>query len=114
LVANALDATDSNGTVEVSLVELVDTIEIRIRDDGCGMSPDDIESLFEPFYTTKPTGQGTGLGLSISHRIVTDHGGRIEASSDGQDQGSTFVIQLPRQQAERETDVENRLAFLAH
>jgi signal transduction histidine kinase len=114
LVANALDATAGDGTVNVSIVEHVDEIEVRISDDGCGMSADDIESLFEPFYTTKPTGQGTGLGLSISHRIVTDHGGRIEASSSGVGAGSTFVVRLPRQQVEQPSAAENRFACLAH
>ena len=113
LVANALDATDGNGTVEVRLIEQVDSIKICISDNGCGMSTDDIERLFEPFYTTKPTGQGTGLGLSISNRIISDHGGRIEATSPGPGHGSTFVIRLPRQQPEQPTETETRLAFLA-
>lgn len=98
LVANALDATDGNGTVQVSLAENVDDIEVRISDNGCGMSPETIENLFQPFFTTKPTGEGTGLGLSISHRIVTDHRGRIEVHSDGLGLGSTFVVRLPRSQ----------------
>lgn len=113
LVANALDATGVKGHVKVAIVEQVDAIEVRISDDGCGMSDEDLENLFDPFYTTKPAGQGTGLGLSISHRIVTDHGGRIEASSPGPDQGSTFVLCLPRQQAEQDNEsIETRLAYL--
>jgi two-component system NtrC family sensor kinase len=61
------------------------------------MTPHVLENLFEPFFTEKKNGRGTGLGLSISHRIVTDHGGRIEALSDGPGRGSLFRVHLPRQ-----------------
>ncbi|MCA9112581.1 MAG: hybrid sensor histidine kinase/response regulator, partial [Planctomycetaceae bacterium] len=63
---------------------------------GCGMTPEVLEHLFEPFYTTKDTGKGTGLGLAISHRIIRDHDGVLEAASDGPGAGSTFVIRLPK------------------
>ncbi|MBC8288737.1 MAG: HAMP domain-containing histidine kinase, partial [Planctomycetes bacterium] len=98
LVANALDSTDGTGTVLVEVTEQVDWVEIQIADDGSGMTTATIENLFQPFFTTKETGKGTGLGLSISDRIVSDHGGRISASSDGPGTGSTFTIRLPRQQ----------------
>lgn len=114
LVANALDATDGVGTVQVSLDENVDEIEIRISDNGCGMSPETIENLFQPFFTTKPTGEGTGLGLSISDRIVTDHGGRIEVQSDGLGLGSTFIVRLPRSQRAHISDEAEELSMLAH
>ena len=98
LVANALDSTEGTGTVTVDVIERTENVEIQITDDGCGMTEETIENLFQPFFTTKETGQGTGLGLSISDRIVTDHGGRISATSDGPGLGSTFTIRLPRQQ----------------
>jgi len=60
------------------------------------MTPDVIEHLFEPFFTRRKSGKGTGLGLSITHRIVTDHRGTIEVSSDGPGQGSTFRVRIPR------------------
>lgn len=66
-----------------------------MTDDGCGMTEEVLEHLFEPFFTRRKSGQGTGLGLSIVHRIVTDHGGRIEATSAGPGQGSTFRVTLP-------------------
>ncbi len=112
LVANALDATDGVGTVQVSLAENVDDIELCISDNGCGMSPETIENLFQPFFTTKPTGEGTGLGLSISHRIVTDHGGRIEVHSDGLGLGSTFIVRLPRSQRAHISDEAAELSLL--
>ncbi len=98
LVANGLDATEGTGSLHVDIVENVDTVELRFTDNGCGLTSEVMDNLFEPFFTTKPTGQGTGLGLSISHRIVTDHGGRIEVHSNGPGTGSTFVVRLPRQQ----------------
>ena len=68
---------------------------LTFTDDGCGMTEEVQEHLFEPFFTRRKTGQGTGLGLSIVHRIVTDHGGRIQAASDGPGSGSTFRVTLP-------------------
>jgi signal transduction histidine kinase len=68
---------------------------LTFTDDGCGMTEEVQEHLFEPFFTRRKTGQGTGLGLSIVHRIVTDHGGRIQAASDGPGSGSTFRVMLP-------------------
>ena len=58
------------------------TVEIRIRDNGTGI-PDSVKAkIFQPFFTTKPTGQGTGLGLSLAYDIVKAHGGSIEVSSN--------------------------------
>ena len=57
-------------------------MEIRIRDNGTGMTADVKEKMFNPFFTTKPTGEGTGLGLSISHDIIVkQHGGSIDVAS---------------------------------
>lgn len=67
---------------------------ISISDNGPGI-PDSIkDKIFQPFFTTKPTGQGTGLGLSLAYDIIKAHGGNIQVNSDF-DQGSTFIIQLP-------------------
>ncbi|MCA9074895.1 MAG: HAMP domain-containing histidine kinase [Planctomycetaceae bacterium] len=96
IIANALDATKSGGEVTIDIHELPDAVELTCKDNGCGMTPEVLEHLFEPFYTTKDTGKGTGLGLSISHRIVRDHNGVLEASSDGPGQGSKFLIRLPK------------------
>lgn len=69
-------------------------IELRVKDDGCGISPEALPHIFEPFFTTKKRGEGTGLGLSVVHGIVTDHGGVIHVSSDP-GQGSSFHVLLP-------------------
>jgi K+-sensing histidine kinase KdpD len=66
-------------------------------DTGCGMSPDVLNNIFEPFFTKSRTGKGTGLGLFISHQIVDQHGGQIEARSPGPNQGSTFTVRVPLQ-----------------
>ena len=101
LINNGLQATDSGGRVEVKVRDQTDWVVIDIQDDGHGMTAQNIEHLFEPFYSTKEAGKGTGLGLSITHRIVEDHHGTIDPTSDGPGQGSTFSIRLPRRQPAR-------------
>jgi two-component system NtrC family sensor kinase len=96
LVANGLEAMPGSGTMNISITESFDEVLLTIQDHGCGMTPEVIANLYEPFFTDKLNGKGTGLGLSITHRIVGDHGGRIEATSDGVGQGSTFHVHLPR------------------
>src|SRR5262249_42514649 len=67
-------------TIKVSTRDLGEAVEVRVRDNGIGIPPDVRDKLFQPFFTTKPTGEGTGLGLSISYDIVTaQHGGPSEA-----------------------------------
>ncbi len=102
LIFNALQATQKNGRVEIRIVEQCDWVVIEIEDDGCGMSPETMEQLFEPFYSTKPTGQGTGLGMCITHRIIEDHQGTIEPISLGDGQGSLFRVRLPLRLAGRD------------
>ena len=70
-------------------------IIIKIKDNGTGMTDDVKAKIFQPFFTTKPTGQGTGLGLSLAYDIVTKgHGGTIEVETK-EDEGTTFVVKLP-------------------
>jgi two-component system NtrC family sensor kinase len=95
LITNALGSVDAGGTVTIELAAAEDVAEIRINDDGCGMTPEVMQHLFEPFFTRRRDGQGTGLGLSISYQIIEDHGGRIVPFSDGVGTGSTFTISLP-------------------
>lgn len=95
LVVNALDSMDEGGTLTILLRGDGEFAEMKFVDTGCGMAPDVLENIFEPFFTRSRTGKGTGLGLSISHRVVGEHGGEIEADSPGANQGSTFVVRLP-------------------
>jgi signal transduction histidine kinase len=75
-----------------------DTVEVHVRDNGVGISPEIRDKLFQPFFTTKPTGEGTGLGLSISYEIVTQqHGGTIAVDSRV-GEFTEFTIRLPRSQ----------------
>jgi signal transduction histidine kinase len=87
---------DYEPTLKASTKSLGDRVEIRIRDNGTGMPPDVKEKMFNPFFTTKPTGDGTGLGLSISHDIIVkQHGGLIEVDTQPGEFTEITVI-LPR------------------
>jgi two-component system NtrC family sensor kinase len=80
----------------VTTRDLGDAVEIRARDNGTGIPPEIKDKLYQPFFTTKPTGEGTGLGLSISYDIVTQqHGGTIEVESRV-GEFTEFTIRLPR------------------
>ena len=95
LITNALDSIEPGGQVTVDLAAVGGQAELLVTDNGCGMSDEVLEHLFEPFYTRRRDGQGTGLGLSITYRIVTEHGGAIEAASDGPGRGAQFRVTLP-------------------
>jgi signal transduction histidine kinase len=83
--------------LKVTTREAGEAVEIRVRDNGIGIPAEHREKLFQPFFTTKPTGEGTGLGLSISYEIVTlQHGGTITVESDVGD-FTEFTVRLPRQ-----------------
>ncbi|MBE0661845.1 MAG: two-component sensor histidine kinase [Bacteroidales bacterium] len=81
-------------TVTVSTKNLGDQIEISVKDNGNGIPEEIKNKIFQPFFTTKPTGQGTGLGLSLSYDIVKTHGGELKVETN-QGEGSTFIIVLP-------------------
>jgi two-component system, NtrC family, sensor kinase len=100
LVVNALDSMEEKGRLLITLRQRDRSAEMVFADNGCGMTAEILENIFEPFFTRSRTGKGTGLGLSISHRVITQHGGEIEASSPGLNQGSTFTVRLPLQPAE--------------
>ncbi|TMI96177.1 MAG: GHKL domain-containing protein [Bacteroidetes bacterium] len=89
---------ETNGyepTVEVLTKKTNDKIEIKVKDNGNGIPQKVIDKIFQPFFTTKPTGQGTGLGLSLSYDIVTKgHGGELKVETK-EGEGSEFIIQLP-------------------
>jgi signal transduction histidine kinase len=97
LVVNALDCMETDGTLRIQMRNVEGMAEATFVDDGCGMAPEVLENIFEPFFTRRRVGKGTGLGLSITHRIVTQHHGDISATSEGEGQGSTFTVRLPIQ-----------------
>ena len=98
LITNGLDSVDVGGTVTVRVSSRNSDVQIAVEDDGCGMTEDVIQHLFEPFFTRRRGGQGTGLGLSITYRIVEEHHGQIAAYSDGVGKGSKFTVTLPLRQ----------------
>jgi len=69
-------------------------IEIRVKDNGNGIPQKVLDKIFQPFFTTKPTGQGTGLGLSLSYDIIKAHGGELKVETM-EDEGAEFIIHLP-------------------
>lgn len=96
LVVNAVQATPRGKKVELAVRPAEDRwVEVVVRDQGSGISPEVRDHVFEPFFTTKDVGEGTGLGLSVAHGIVEEHGGMIEVDTEV-GQGSCFTIRLPR------------------
>jgi signal transduction histidine kinase len=81
--------------VTVVTQRLNNKIEIKIADNGIGIPQKVVDKIFQPFFTTKPTGQGTGLGLSLSYDIIKAHGGEIKVETK-EGEGSEFIVQLPR------------------
>ena len=83
-------------TLKVTTREFGESVEVRVRDNGIGIPPEDRDKLFQPFFTTKPTGEGTGLGLSISYEIITQqHGGTLMVDSEVGN-FTEFTVRLPR------------------
>jgi signal transduction histidine kinase len=103
LINNAFYAVDEkkkqnlNGyepTVSVSTKKMNGKVEISVKDNGNGIPQKVLDKIFQPFFTTKPTGQGTGLGLSLSYDIIKAHGGELKVETKERE-GSAFIIQLP-------------------
>lgn len=98
LLTNALESLDpesKDGRVSIELKKGRDCIQMVLEDNGCGMTEEVLNHLFEPFFTRRRDGRGTGLGLPITNRIITDHGGRITPRSMGPGHGSRFEIFIP-------------------
>jgi signal transduction histidine kinase len=97
LVINALEAAGpKTGQVQLRIHRAGAEVELSVTNNGAGMTQETLARVFEPFFSSKKGDRpGTGLGLSIAQAIVADHGGRLEAHSDGAGAGSRFVIHLP-------------------
>ncbi len=80
--------------VSVTTQKLHDKIEVHVKDNGTGIPQKVLDKIFQPFFTTKPTGEGTGLGLSLSYDIVKAHGGELRVETS-EDEGTTFIISIP-------------------
>jgi signal transduction histidine kinase len=92
LILNAVEAMAAGGTLSIGLQAVPHWVRITISDTGPGIPLAEQRRIFEPFFTTKT--RGTGLGLAVTRRVIEEHGGTIELSSEP-GQGSTFTIQLP-------------------
>ncbi len=100
LLTNSLESLDpsrNDGCVAITLEALNDSVRMIIQDNGCGMTDEVLQHLFEPFFTRRRDGRGTGLGLPITSRIIADHGGRITPKSQGPNCGTRFEVLLPSQ-----------------
>ena len=95
LLSNALDAISPGGRITIQSCRLsAGELELRIADNGCGISGTDFPHVFEPFFTTKESGKGTGLGLAIAQNIVKEHGGTIVIENKP-DQGAVARMRFP-------------------
>ncbi len=113
IIMNARDAMVADDTLTVRTLRTADedgveTLEVAFEDSGCGIGEDDLPRVFEPFFTTRETGEGTGLGLSVSYGIIKDHEGQIEVESSV-GEGTTFTVRLPLAEASVEVGISGGL-----
>jgi hypothetical protein len=101
LVVNGIDALGSDKRpgrrIEVSLEAVAHRVLIRVSDNGPGIPPERLETIFRPFFSSKLSQGGSGLGLAISYNIVRRHGGEIQVENHTDGKGCTFTVELPRQ-----------------
>lgn len=96
LMLNSVQAMARGGALTVSTVNRGSHVDLIIEDNGPGIAANHLERIWDPFFTTKPTGQGTGLGLTVTHAVVSRHGGTIRAENRPEG-GARFVVNLPVQ-----------------
>lgn len=94
LISNAIDAMPQGGIIKIACGKGDEGISIIFCDNGEGISQEDLGSIFNPFFTTKPVGKGTGLGLYIVYNEIQKHGGKIRVSSES-GKGTCFKVDLP-------------------
>ena len=95
LLMNAIYFSPKNGLVTIEALQSKKDVILKISDEGAGFTPEALEKVFQPFFTTKPTGDGSGLGLSVVHGIVASHKGTITAQNNP-NKGAIFTITLPK------------------
>ncbi len=94
LLTNARDAVSGRGTIRISTRAEDEKVFLEVADDGIGIGPEQLEHIFEPFYTTKPAGKGNGLGLFVAAGIARRHGAELRASSEA-GRGTRLTLALP-------------------
>jgi signal transduction histidine kinase len=94
LLINAHQAIKGTGAVEISTKDNGSEVIIQVKDTGCGILPDQLDHIWDPFFTTKSVGQGLGLGLAVTYNIIKKQGGEIQVESK-QGKGSKFTVRLP-------------------
>jgi two-component system, NtrC family, sensor kinase len=94
ILVNARQAMPGEGEIEISTAVVKERVQVRFRDTGAGIPPENLARIFDPGFTTKGVGVGTGLGLSICYQIVERHKGEIRVESE-LGKGTTFTIELP-------------------
>ena len=95
LLTNAVHAVNSEGTITIAIEDVGDSQVITVSDTGPGIPRENLDKIFEPFFSTKSPGQGTGLGLFVSQGIVEKLGGTLKVTSKI-GQGASFSIRLPK------------------
>ena len=99
IITNASQATD-HGIITIKTRQEANEVVIEFLDNGCGIKPEDLKNIFNPFFTTKP--QGTGLGLAVTHKIIQEHGGKVQVES-AWGGGTAFKIYLPLEKTGSDT-----------
>ncbi len=107
ILDNAQGAIKGVGDIFITIKREGDNIAIQFEDTGCGIKQENINKIFEPFYTTKPVGQGTGLGMSIAYRVIEAHNGKISVESEI-GKGTKVTVILPIDQKIEEENNENK------
>jgi len=95
LIINAIYFTPKGGLVTIEAFQTNNHIVLKVIDEGTGLTDEALEKVFQPFFTTKPTGDGSGLGLSVVHGIVSSHNGSITVANNDI-KGATFTVKLPK------------------